>query len=152
MRLWKCCTQYANKFGKLSSGHRPGKGQFSFQSQKGNAKEYSNYCTIAPISHARKVMHKILQARFQQYTNHELPNVQVGFRKGRGNKIKLLKSIGSQKKQESSRKHLLLLYWLHQSFWLYGSQQIVDNSSKDGYTGPPVLPLEKSVCRSRSNS
>ena len=67
-------------------------------------------CTIAPISHARKLMHKILQARLQEYTNHELPNVQVGFRKGRGNKIKLLKSVGSQKKQESSRKHLLLLY------------------------------------------
>ena len=107
---------------------------------------------IAPISHARKLMHKILQARLQQYTNHELPNVQVGWRKGRGNKIKLLKSVGSQKKQESSRKHLLLLYWLHQSFWLCRSQQIVDNSSKNGYTGPPDLPLEKSVCRSRSNS
>ena len=48
--LWKCCIQYASKFGKLSSGHRTGKGQFSFQSQKkGNAKEYSNYCTIALI-------------------------------------------------------------------------------------------------------
>ena len=87
--LWKCCTQYASKFGKLSSGHRTGKGQFSFQSQKGNAKEYSNYCTIAPISHARKVMHKILQARLQQYMNHELPDVQAGFRKGRGTRYQI---------------------------------------------------------------
>ena len=52
--------------------------------KKGNAKECSNYCTIAPISHASKVMLKILQARLQQYMNHEIPEVQAGFRKGRG--------------------------------------------------------------------
>ena len=52
--------------------------------KKGNAKECSNYCTIALISHASKVMLKILQARLQQYSNHELPDVQAGFRKGRG--------------------------------------------------------------------
>ena len=52
--------------------------------KKGNAKECSNYRTIAFISHARKVMLKILQAKFQQYMNQELPDVQVGFRKGRG--------------------------------------------------------------------
>ena len=52
--------------------------------KKGNAKECSNYCTIPLISHASKVMLKILQARFQRYVNHELPDVQVGFRKGRG--------------------------------------------------------------------
>ena len=82
--LWKCCTQYASKFGKLSSGHRTVKGPFSFQSKKDNAQKCSNYCTIALISHASKVMLKILQARLQQYVNCELPNVQAGFRKGRG--------------------------------------------------------------------
>ena len=51
---------------------------------KGNAKECSNYCTVALISHASKVMLKIIQARLQQYVNHELPDVQAGFRKGRG--------------------------------------------------------------------
>ena len=62
-----------------------GKGQFSFQSQKkGNAKECSNHRTIALVSHASKVMLKILQARLQQYVNRELPDVQAGFRKGRG--------------------------------------------------------------------
>ena len=70
--------------------------------KKGNAKECSNYCTNALISRASKVMLKILQARFQQYVKHELPDVQVGFRKGRG--IKLPTSAGSLKKQESSRK------------------------------------------------
>jgi len=52
--------------------------------KKGNAKECSNYCTIALISHASKVMLKIFQDRLQQYVNHELPDVQAGFRKGRG--------------------------------------------------------------------
>ena len=79
------CFQYASKFGKLSYGHRTAKGQLSFLSQKkGYAKECSNYCTIALISHASKVMLKILQAKLQQYMNHELPDVQAGFRKGRG--------------------------------------------------------------------
>ena len=62
---------------------------------KGNVKECSNYHTIALISHVSKVMIKILQARLQQYRNHELPDVQAGFRKGRGTEIKLQTSTGS---------------------------------------------------------
>ena len=72
--------------------------------KKGNAKECSNYCTIALISHTTKVMLKILQARLQQYMNREFPDVQAGFRKARGPEIKLPTSAGSSKKQESSRK------------------------------------------------
>ena len=72
--------------------------------KKGNATECSNYRTIALISHASKVMLKILQARLQQYVNHELPDVQAGFRKGREPETKLPTSAGSWKKQESSRK------------------------------------------------
>ena len=72
--------------------------------KKGNAIEWSNYCTIALISRGSKVMLKILQARIQQYVNHELPNVQTGFRKGRGTRDELPTSFGSSKKQESSRK------------------------------------------------
>ena len=106
--LWKCCILFASKFGKLSSGHRTGKGQFSFLfipiPKKGKAKECSNYCTIALISHASKVMLKILQARLQQYVNRELPDVQAGFRKGRETGDQLPTSAGSLKKQESSRK------------------------------------------------
>ena len=82
-----CCSQYASKFGKLSSGHRTGRGQFSFQFQRKvmpkNAQTQLQ-CTIALISHASKVMLKILQASLQQYVNRELPDVQAGFRKGRG--------------------------------------------------------------------
>ena len=73
-------------------------------SKKGNAKECSNYCTIALISHASKVMLKILQAKLQQYVNCEIPDVQAGFRKGRGTRDQIATSAGSSKKQESSRK------------------------------------------------
>ena len=103
--LWKCCTQYASKHGKLFSGHRTGKGQFSFQvPKKGSAKEWSNYCTIALISHTSKVMLKILKARLQQYMNHELPDVQLDLEKAEELDIKLSTSIQLSTKQESSRE------------------------------------------------
>ena len=69
--------------------------------KKGNAKECSNYCTIALMSHSSKVMLKLLQARLQQYMNCELPDVQAGLEKA---EIKLPTSAGSSKKQESSSK------------------------------------------------
>ena len=72
--------------------------------KKGNAKECSNYCTIVLVSHATKVMLKILQARLQQYVNHELPDVQAGFKKAEKPEIKLPTSSGSSKMQENSRK------------------------------------------------
>ena len=72
--------------------------------KKGNAKECSNHHTIALISQAGKVMLKILLARLQQYMNHELPDIQAGFRKAEEPEIKLPTSTGSLKKQESSRK------------------------------------------------
>ena len=104
--LWKCCTQYVSKFGKLSSGHRTGKGQFSFQSQRKampkNAQ--TTYHTIALISHASKVMLKILQARLQEYVNSKLPYVQLVLKKAEESEIKLPTFAGSSRKQESSRK------------------------------------------------
>ena len=71
--------------------------------KKGNAKECSDYCTIVLISHSRKEMLKILQARLQQYVNHELPDVQTGFRKGRGTRDQIANIRWSLKKQENSR-------------------------------------------------
>ena len=102
--LLKCCTQYASKLGKLSSGQDWKRSVFIPIPKKGNAKECSNYLTTVLISHTIKVKLKTLQARLQQYVNHELPDVQTGFRKGKGTKIKLPTSAGSSKKQESSRK------------------------------------------------
>ena len=72
--------------------------------KKDNAKECSNYCTTALISHASKVMLKILQARLQQYVNHELPDVQTGFRKCRGTRDQITNIRWIIKKQENSRK------------------------------------------------
>ena len=79
MMLLKCWTQYASKFGKLSSGHRTGKGSFHSNPKERQCKECSNYHTIALISHTSKEMLKILQARLQQFVNRELPDVQAGF-------------------------------------------------------------------------
>ena len=86
--LLKCCTQYASKLGKLKSGHRTlsqdERSAFIPIPKKSNAKESLNYCTVILISHASKIMLKILQARLQQYMNQEFADVQAGFRKGRG--------------------------------------------------------------------
>ena len=101
--LLKCCTKYASKFGKLSSAHRTGKGQFS-NLKDGNAKECSNYHTIALISHARKVMLKILQARLQHYMNCDIPDVQAGFRKGKGTRDQIPNIHFSLEKARESRK------------------------------------------------
>ena len=81
--LWKCCTQHTSKFGKPNSGHRTGKGQFSFQLQR-KAMPKSVQATVQLHSSHAGVMLKILQARLHQYGNSVLPDVQAGFRKGRG--------------------------------------------------------------------
>ena len=121
--------------------------------KKSNAKECSNYHTTALISHASKVMLKIFQARLQQFVNHELPCVQAWFRKGRGTRYQIANIHWIIKKaREFQKKHMFLLYWLRQSLWLYGSQQTVQNSERDGNTRPPDLPLEKSITRSGSNN
>ena len=82
--LWKCCTQYASNLENSATATGPEKVSFHSNPKDGNTKECSNYHTIALISQASKVMLKILQARLQQYVNRELPDVQAGFRKGRG--------------------------------------------------------------------
>ena len=70
--LWKCCTQYASKFGKLSSGHGTGKGQFSFQSQRKPMPKNVQTTAQLDSSHTSKIMLKILQARLQQYVNFQM--------------------------------------------------------------------------------
>ena len=78
--------------------------------KKGNTKECLNYHTIALISHASKVMLKILQARLQQYMNYELPEVQAGFRKGRGTRDQIANINWIIEKARVPEKHLFLLY------------------------------------------
>ena len=123
--LWKCCTQYASKFGKLSSGHRTGKGQFSFQSQ-------------------RKAVPMNVQTTAQLHSSHRLAKLcskfsKLGFNSMWTENFQIFKLIlekaeepersncqhlmDHQKSKRVPEKHLLLLYWLHQSLWLCGSQQ-----------------------------
>ena len=108
--LRKCCTQYVSKFGKLSSGHRTGKSVFIPIPKKGNAKECSNYCTIAFISHANKVMLKTLQARLQQYVNRELPDVQAGFRKDRGTRDQIANICYINEKAREFQKNIYFCF------------------------------------------
>ena len=107
----KCRTQYASKFGKLSSGHRTGKKSvFIPIPKKDNAKECSNYRTIALISHASKVMLNILQARLQQYVNRELPDVQADFRKSRGTRDQIANIRWIMKKAREFQKNIYFCF------------------------------------------
>ena len=105
MGLTECESAALNMPANLeNSAVAMGLEKVSFHSspKEGNAKECANYHTITLISYASKVIHKILQARLQQYVNHELPDVQAGFRKGRRTRDQI--AAGLSKKQESSRK------------------------------------------------
>ena len=114
----KCCTQYASKLWKTQQWPQDWKRSvFIPIPKKSNAKECSNYRTIALISHTSKVIHKIPQARLQQYVNCKLPDVQAGFRKDRRNqRSNCQHPLDHRKSKRILEKHLLLLYWLCQSF------------------------------------
>ena len=156
MMLWKCCTQYASKSGKLSSNHcwvsRTGKGQFSFQSQRKampkNAQTTAQFYSPHTLA---KQCSKFSKPVFNSMWTDNFQMFKLVLEKAEEPEIKLPTSTGSLK-QKVPEKHLLLLYWLRQSHWLCGSQQTVENSSRDGNNRPPYLHPEKSVCRSRSNS
>ena len=119
---------------------------------KSNDKKCSNYRTIALISHASKVMLKILQARLQQYVNQGLPDVQDGFRNGRGTRDQVANNHWIIEKAREFKKNICFCLFTTPkplTVWItthYG------NSSRDGNIRPLYLPREKSVCRSRSNS
>ena len=100
------CTPYASKFGKLSSGHRLKRSLFTAIPKKGNAKECSNYYTIALISYASKVMPKILQSRLQWYVNQELSDIQAGFRKVRGTRDQIVNIHWIIKKAREFQKNI----------------------------------------------
>ena len=152
MILWKCCTQYDSKFGKLSHGHRTIKCPFSFQSQrKAMPKNVQTTAQFTLISHASKVILKILQARLQQYVNHELPDVQAGFRKSRGTRDQIANIRWIIEKVREFQKSIYFCFIDYAKAWLCVSQQTGNFLKRRKYL-PPDLPLEKPVCRSRSNS
>ena len=108
MTLWKCCSQYTNKFGKLSSVYWTGKvATVSFQSQWRqcqNMFKVPNYHTTALISHTSKLMLKILHAMLQEYMNWALPYAHIGFRKFRGTRDQIANICWNIEKQENSRR------------------------------------------------
>ena len=120
--------------------------------KKGNAKECSNYRTIALISHASKVMLKILQARLQQYMDREIPDVQTGFRKGRVTSHQIANICWITEKAREFQKNIYICFIDYAKAFDCVDHNKLENSERDGNTRPPDLPPEKSVCRSRSNS
>ena len=120
--------------------------------KKGNAKECPNYHTIVLISHASKVILKILQARLQQYVNLELPDAQAGFRKGRGTRAQIANICWIIEKAGEFQKNIYFCFIDYAKAFDYVDPNRLENSEGDGTTRPPDLPLEKSVCRSGSNS
>ena len=111
-----------------------------------------NYCTIALISHASKVMLKILQARLQQYVNHELPDVQAGFRKGRGTRDQIANICWIMEKSREFQKNIYFCFIDYVKTFDCVNHNKLENSSRDENTRPPDPPLEKPICRSGNNS
>ena len=120
--------------------------------KEGNAKECSNYCTIALISHAGKVMLKTVQAWLQKYVNCEIPDIPAGLRKGRGTRDQIANICWIMEKGREFQKNMYFCFIDYPKAFDCGSQETVENSERDGNTRPPNLPLEKFVCRSGSNS
>ena len=119
--------------------------------KKDNAKECSNYCTIELISHASKGMLKILQARLQQYVNRELPGpVQAGFRRGRGTRDQIVNICWIIAKAREFQTIIYFCFIDYAKAFDCVDHNKLENSSRDGNTRPPDLPLDKPVCRSES--
>ena len=151
MMLWKSCTQYASKSGKLSRLEKTQdwkRSVFIPTPKEGNPKECSNYRTIALISHTSKVMLKILQARLQQYVNCELPDVQAGFRKGRGIRDQIANIRWIIVKAREFQKNIYFCFIDYARAFDYVDHHKLENCERDGNTRLPDLPLGKPVCRS----
>ena len=157
--LCKCCTRYASPSGKLRSGHSTWEGQFSFQSQRWtmpkNVQTNIQLCSF----HIRKIMLKILQTRFQQNMNREFPDVQAGFRKGRGTRdqtANIFWFIEKAREFQKNNHFCFINELIHQLNYSKDFDCVdynkLENPSKDRNTRPPYLLPEKPVCRSRCNS
>ena len=120
--------------------------------KKSNARGCSKYCPITLISHTSKVMLKILQVRLQQYVNRELPDVQAGFRKGRGTRDQIANIHWIIEKAREFQENIYFYFIDYTKAFDCVDHNKLENSSRDGNTKPPDLPPEKSVCRSGSNS
>ena len=133
------------------SGHRTGKGQFSFQSQRKTMVKNAQTTTQLHSSHMLVLMFKILQARLQQYMNHELPDVKAGFRKGRGTRDQIANIHWIMEKAREFQKNIYFCFINYAKAFDCVDQNKLQKILREGNTRPPDLPFEKSVCRSGSN-
>ena len=115
-------------------------------------RQCSNYHTVALISHASKVMLKILQVRLQHYMKQELPDVQAGFRKGRGTRDQIANTCRIIEKAREFQKNIYFCFIDYAKAFDCVDHNKLEYSSRDGNTRPPDLPPEKPICRSGSNS
>ena len=146
--LWYLCVVLVHMFIMINDGEYLSvwkRSVFIPIPKKGNAKECSNYHTIALISHASKVMLKILQARLQQYVNRELPDVQAGFRKGRRTRDQTANIRWIIEKAREFQKNIYFCFIDYAKAFDHNKPWKI---WRDGNIRPPDLPLEKSACRS----
>ena len=122
--LWKCCTQYVSKFGKLSSGHKTEKGQFSFQSQRrAMPKNAQTTIELSSFHMLARLCSKSFKLGFSSTWTENFQRYKLDFEKAEGPEIKLPAFTGSWRKQRSSRKTSTSAHWICESLWLCGSQQ-----------------------------
>jgi len=146
--LWKCCTQYGSKFGKLSSGHRTGKGQFSFQSQrKAVSKNVQTTAQLCSFHTLVRYFSKYFKRDYNSTWTENFQMYKLDLEKAEEPEIKLATPVGSYKKQGNLRKTST-----SDSLTMLKNQNKLDNSERDGNTRLPYLCPEKPICRSRSNS
>ena len=156
MVLWKFALIW-QQIWKIQQGPQDWKTQFSFQSPR-KAKNVKECWRTLKLPHDcihLKCWQSNAQnspSRLEQYVNRDFPDLQVGFRKGRGPEIKLPTSAGSSKKQESSRKKIYFCFIDYAKAFNCVGHNKLENSERDGNTRPPVLSHEKSVWRSESNT
>ena len=148
MMLWKCCTQYASKLGKLSSGPRTGKGQFSPQSQRKAMAKNAHTTTQLHTSHTLAKWCSKFSKPGSIIRNRELPDVQAGFRKGRGTRDQIANICWVIEKAREFQKNIYFCFIDYAKAFVW----ITINCGKSWKRWTPDLPLQKPVCRSGSNS
>ena len=151
MMLWKCYIQYASKFGKCSSGHRTGKGQFSFQSQRKTTSK--NIQTTAQLHSSHRLVKWCSKFSKPGFNSMWTVNFQCSswILKGRGTRDQVTNIWWIIEKSREFQKNYFCFIDYTKAFNCVHHNK-VENSSRDGNTRAPDLPLEKSVCRSGSNS
>ena len=151
--LWNCWLSICQQIWKTQQWPQDWKRSvFIPIPKKDNAKECSNYHTNVLISHASKVMFKILQTRLQQYVNQEAPGIQAGFSKDRGTRDQIADIHWIIEKAREFQKTIYFCFIDYDKAFDHVDHTKLENFSRNRNTRPPYLPPEKSVCRSRSNS